>query len=55
MTLPLNVTPVIGAGGGGPLPERGGGVLARGAGRLGATPVGPHPENQHNHVRSPGL
>lgn len=35
---------IVGAGGGGSLPERGGRVLTRGAGRLGATPAGPHPE-----------
>lgn len=35
---------LVGAGGGGSLPERGGRVLTRGAGRLGATPAGPHPE-----------
>lgn len=38
MTFDLSVAPVVGAGGGGSLPERGGWILARGAGRLGMIP-----------------
>lgn len=48
MTFDLSgVTPVVSAGGGGPLPERGGGVLSGGTGRLGATPGRPHPKTKY--------
>lgn len=46
VTFDLSESPVVGAGGGGSLSERGGRVLSGGAGGLGAAPVGLHPETE---------
>lgn len=46
MTFDLVVTPVVSARGAGSLPDRGGRILAGGAGGLGPTPVRSHPETQ---------
>lgn len=56
MTFDLSLAPVIGARSGGSLSERGGGILAWGAGRLGTILGWPHPENtKQNWIRSTGL